>query len=232
MLRLLLAAFLASCFAAWASPANLQHDSRHVIMLDGRQLPLDPTVPSQCQNDCTPTVLAILDSNQCSIVTCCSTTFNTGFFNCAKCVGQASSTSNFTIIQETLDMLHNQCASVGISLPKLTFPGQNPNRQLSSVASVASTRAASGSQAAASSSAPGSNSTVATPSSTGISQITITALDPTITSPTIAQSTVTSPANTAPASAGTRAICAPFIQSWAIASIAAIPFLGTLYLGV
>jgi len=38
--------------------------------------------------------------------------------------------------------LVNECALIGHDLPKLTFPGQNPNRTLSAVPSLASSTAA------------------------------------------------------------------------------------------
>lgn len=78
--------------------------------------------------------------------------------------------------QPPLLELYDACATLGVSLPVLTFPGENPNRPLSSVSGSAFSTASS-------------TSSSFTSSTSHISQTTISSLASPI--PTISQSTVT-----------------------------------------
>ncbi|KIM42931.1 hypothetical protein M413DRAFT_26892 [Hebeloma cylindrosporum] len=95
-----------------------------------------PQVPSQCQSICNPVNTVI--SAGCTPSSCCQASFEMAYFNCFLCVGQASGLTDYTEIQTVLDEVVNECALIGNDLPKLTFPGQNPNRTLSAVPNLPS----------------------------------------------------------------------------------------------
>ena len=96
----------------------------------------------------------------------------------------AASHFHVMILSFSPTALYDACAARGVSLPKLTFPGQDPNRPLSSVSgSPSSTQPPSQSQSTQSQ------------STSRVSQITVSSMVSPI--PTISQSTVTSlPAST------------------------------------
>ncbi|CAA7259569.1 unnamed protein product [Cyclocybe aegerita] len=98
-----------------------------------------PNVPPQCTATCNPvnTVLAA----GCPISQCCQASFATGYYNCFLCVEGALGINDFTVAQGIVDNLVTTCASRGFAIPKLTFPGQNPDRPLSTaIATTASIR--------------------------------------------------------------------------------------------
>jgi len=86
------------------------------------------SVPSQCEPDCDP----INDQIQASCTTskCCTANFETGYFTCLKCVGTAIKIEDYSSAQNVLDTLFKQCAAQGVILPKLTLPGQDPDRPM------------------------------------------------------------------------------------------------------
>lgn len=142
-------------------------------LLDVRQTG-NPNLPPQCQSTCNP-VLSAINSN-CPRSQCCTASFEQQLFDCFTCLANAASSSNFTTAQATVDELYDACATLGVSLPVLTFPGENPNRPLSSVSGSAFSTASS-------------TSSSFTSSTSHISQTTISSLASPI--PTISQSTVT-----------------------------------------
>ncbi|KAF9558229.1 hypothetical protein CPC08DRAFT_764086 [Agrocybe pediades] len=100
-------------------------------------VPLVP--PAQCETSC-DTITSVLSSDAgCKAETCCKSTFEKNYFNCFQCVAQAANLTDLSGPQFLVDTLFNECALAGFSLPKLTFPGQNTNRVLSSVVSHAPT---------------------------------------------------------------------------------------------
>ncbi|KAF8966432.1 hypothetical protein BDZ97DRAFT_1698567 [Flammula alnicola] len=149
--------------------------------LESRQTGTNPAVPPQCETQCDP-INSVIAAG-CQISTCCQASFEMGYFNCFECVGQAVNLTDYSAIQQTLD------GNSGFSLPKLTFPGQNPNRPLSSVSSApASTLASSVTRPGL----PLSTSFLSTLSQTTVTSVSLTPIAP--------QSTVTSvPTDTAPA---------------------------------
>ncbi|KAF8164899.1 hypothetical protein B0H34DRAFT_648979 [Crassisporium funariophilum] len=98
--------------------------------LEARQTAAIPGVPAQCKSDCDP-VNTILATGGCPPAQCCLSSFETGYFNCFGCVAQSINFTDFSAPQSVIDTLFVLCAQRGFTLPKLTFPGQNPNRTLS-----------------------------------------------------------------------------------------------------
>ncbi|KAF8351071.1 hypothetical protein F5887DRAFT_192067 [Amanita rubescens] len=119
---------------------------------------------NQCESPCTP-ILSYVgsdSSNKCTPQACCTTAFEKAYLKCFTCIGKAENVTNYSKYQRTLDDLTSACLSDGISVPKLTFPGQNPNRTLTSFTP-------SGTPATTGSSGPGtgiSASTITTPGAT------------------------------------------------------------------
>ena len=120
----------------------------------------------------------LMRKHQCTLSQCCLASFENGFYSCDICVG--TNDTDYSTAQATLDSkylpfyveeklrrslyafiaLYDDCAGLGIQLPVLTFPGQNPNRTLSSVVQFPS------SQATASVSTPSTvQSTISAPTS-------------------------------------------------------------------
>jgi hypothetical protein len=138
---------------------------------------------------------------QCTFSQCCLASFESGFYNCDICVG--TNDTDYSTAQATLDSkylpfyveeklrrslyafiaLYDDCAGLGIQLPVLTFPGQNPNRTLSSAVQFPS------SQATTSVSTPSTvQSTISAPTSSVV-QITVSTLTSSATSAISPQST-------------------------------------------
>lgn len=144
-------------------------------------------IPSQCQTPCSAAD-ALISAN-CTQPQCCTSEFESNYVSCIDCVGNANNITDYTLPQTTVDELVVSCSLKGIVIPKVTFPGQNPNRQLatSAVASSAS-RAVSGT---------GSSSSTLT------SQSTITSIAPGSSTPVTEGSSAPASATTTPASTGT-----------------------------
>ncbi|KAJ7163819.1 hypothetical protein C8R43DRAFT_254633 [Mycena crocata] len=153
----------------WPSKSSPRHG---LGVFNSRQAGGNPVVPPQCASTCDP-INTILETNTCPPATCCSDLFQSGYFNCLKCVGLAANATvaEFAQAQTLLDGLTVACSKEGFSLPELTLPGQNSSRTLSTVSSGGRV-------------------------STTLSQITISAL-PSLTSgtpmPILSQKTVTAP---------------------------------------
>jgi hypothetical protein len=141
---------------------------RQVITLETRQTSTIPNAPPQCQSICNPINTAV--ASGCPVASCCQTSFEMGYFNCFQCAAQASNVTDFSLPQQVIDDLVIDCSLHGVSLPKLTYPGQNPNRVLSTM-----------------SVAPSTSSTA------GLSQTTVFSVTP---SPPISQTTITAPPST------------------------------------
>jgi len=153
---------------------------RLALALNSRQSGL-PEVPPQCVSTCDP-VNTILETNSCPPAECCTKSFQSEYFGCLKCVGLAANVTNaeWAQPQALVDGLTVACSIEGFTLPELTFPGQNPNRTLSTVSGSHTSKASA------------------------ISQITISALPSSLApSTTISQKTVTEvPTPTSPSSTG------------------------------
>ncbi|KAF8211627.1 hypothetical protein K438DRAFT_1752325 [Mycena galopus ATCC 62051] len=153
-----------------------------------------PNAP-QCNSTCAA-VDPILE-NSCSPAQCCTTTFLGDYFNCLKCVGEATNAkmADWAMAQADLDDLTVACSKEGFTgLPELTLPTQNPNRTLSTV---------SGSQSSSHSLSQitiATPSNVPTPSNTHL-QNTVTALPSTTSAPTTQQQTASLPNPTTSTSA-------------------------------
>lgn len=101
-----------------------------------------PPTPAQCESTC-ESVAPIIESGCSMISACCSATFEMSFFDCLVCTNAATNVTDYTEAQSTINSLYDECASFGLQLPVLTFPGQNPNQLLSSVAQISSSQISS-----------------------------------------------------------------------------------------
>ncbi|KAJ7283286.1 hypothetical protein C8J57DRAFT_1292042 [Mycena rebaudengoi] len=97
-----------------------------------RQLDGIPNVPAMCRNDCSP-FAGFLAGASCPVTQCCIPLFEAGFFNCFLCIGQAQNVTDFSIAQTFVDVLTTSCTAEGLTLPELTFPGQDPQRTLATM---------------------------------------------------------------------------------------------------
>ncbi|KAJ7499422.1 hypothetical protein FB451DRAFT_1385125 [Mycena latifolia] len=86
-------------------------------------------IPASCQAGC-EVFTPFLAGASCPVTECCSMIFQTGYFECFKCVGVAINATDFSIAQEYVDVLTTSCIAEGIALPELTLPGQNSARTL------------------------------------------------------------------------------------------------------
>lgn len=136
-------------------------------------------VPAQCKSMCDPVNSEI--AGGCTAQKCCTSTFETQYFNCAVCVGNAVGITDYTAPQAFLNAFRQQCASAGLQVPVLVFPGQGSSASgVSTTLSNSSRRSSStGPAAPITISAPGIP-TLPVPSPTApISQQTITSLSST-----------------------------------------------------
>jgi len=132
-----------------------------------------PPTPPQCVTICNPVNSVINSPQQCSPSECCTSTFEKSYYNCFVCAEAAANDTDYTEAQMVLNDLYDTCASAGIMIPVLTFPGQDANQTLSSVVlpmSTVSNTASLSSQSITQSTL--SNSTSSGPSST-LSQSTV-----------------------------------------------------------
>ncbi|KAJ7667554.1 hypothetical protein DFH06DRAFT_221198 [Mycena polygramma] len=92
-----------------------------------------PIVPAKCAVTCDPVTDILQSEPTCTPAVCCTTLFQSGYFNCFECLGPSGNVTkaDYAQPQVFLDDLTLECAAAGIKLPELTFPGQNPNRTLS-----------------------------------------------------------------------------------------------------
>ncbi|KAF9458000.1 hypothetical protein BDZ94DRAFT_1325830 [Collybia nuda] len=189
-----------------------------IIRLGARQSNPLPVVPAQCKTTCDP-VNSLIFSNTCPVSQCCTPSFEMAYFNCIICVGGVANLEDYSAPQNILDRILSDCATRGRALPKLTFPGQNPDRPLSTLPfSGSATHITSLSRSAASNTTTRVNPPITPVGSSGSSssftQITITSLSvgtdstpaPTTSAPAPTGSTIST-------SAGTRAIKSG--QHWA-----------------
>ncbi|TFK43092.1 hypothetical protein BDQ12DRAFT_164348 [Crucibulum laeve] len=127
-----------------------------------------PNVPTACKSSCDP-VNTLINAN-CTPSQCCTTQFETNYFNCFLCVAAAANVTDFSSAQNVLNLLVQQCAANGFSIPMLTLPTDGSH----------GTSLASGTSA--------SSSTSTQSSSSGISQNTVTSVS--ATAPLFPQTTI------------------------------------------
>ncbi|KAK0191443.1 hypothetical protein F5146DRAFT_601551 [Armillaria mellea] len=159
-------------------------------------------IPSQCQTPCS--AADALVSANCTQPQCCTSGFENDYVTCVECVGNAANITNYTLPQTTVDELVVSCSLKGIVIPKVTFPGQDPNRQLAT-----SVIAASGTGDG--SSTPTSLLTsVVTPATSqiaasisSISRSTITSITPASSTPVTERSSAPVSTSTTPAASAT-----------------------------
>ncbi|KAF8869826.1 hypothetical protein CPB85DRAFT_778091 [Mucidula mucida] len=89
-------------------------------------------VPSECQARC---VVADTLTDEIS----CTSEFVHSFVECVECVGNNIGVTDYT----KFDSLTVQCDAQGLSVPKVTFTGQDPDRPLSPISSTSSERSGS-----------------------------------------------------------------------------------------
>ncbi|KAK0490514.1 hypothetical protein IW261DRAFT_17929 [Armillaria novae-zelandiae] len=94
-------------------------------------------IPSQCQMPCS--AASDLVNADCTPAQCCTSSFETNYVSCIECVGSAANVTDYSQFQTIVDQLVVSCSANGIAIPKMTFPGQDPNRQLSTSAIPSST---------------------------------------------------------------------------------------------
>jgi len=181
-----------------------------------------PDVPAGCESSCDPVSSALAAG--CTAATCCQSSFEMGYFSCFECAANASNVTDFSVPQQDLDELIDLCAALGLALPKLTFPGQNPNRTLSTIANSAANTASSST----------SSTPAAVPSQITISNPAQTSLFSTTSTSQLVQSTVASlPSNTSPAGPSPTTSSASSIKiaaySWLEGQVVALVIAVSLY---
>ncbi|KAF7354884.1 hypothetical protein MSAN_01402900 [Mycena sanguinolenta] len=131
-----------------------------------------PNAP-QCDSTCDP-VEDIISTGSCPPSECCTELFQADYFDCLKCVGEATNATmaDWTVAQNDVDALTVACSKEGFPLPELTLPTQNPNRTLATVSAGSQSSSHPLSQITISTLSSGSSQT---PANT-ISQKTVTAL--------------------------------------------------------
>jgi hypothetical protein len=80
-------------------------------------------LPSQCTSTCSPVNNEI--NLGCPVTACCTTTFESQYYNCLACVGTALHVANFSTYQNSLNLLYTTCVDVGFVLPRMELPGQS-----------------------------------------------------------------------------------------------------------
>ncbi|KAK0467823.1 uncharacterized protein EV420DRAFT_1473649 [Desarmillaria tabescens] len=186
-LFLLLAVQLHTCVTALDPRSTSWSRALHIV---GRQT---SNIPSQCQTPCTA-ASALVNAN-CTPAQCCTSSFENNYVSCIECVGSAANITDYSSFQTIVDELVVQCSIQGIAIPKVTFPGQDENRPLSTSA-IASSTPGTASGSSAGSSTPISQSTIS-----GTSVITTATSHISASVSSIVQSTITSePVSSAPAS--------------------------------
>ncbi|KAJ7590833.1 hypothetical protein C8J56DRAFT_1047079 [Mycena floridula] len=120
-----------------------------------------PNVPPQCQSSCNPANAIIDETTQgCIATNCCTTSFETDYFNCFLCVGKAANLTDWTQPQAYVDGLVIQCSISGLPIPEKTFPGQDPNRTIATLPGPLSSTSARSTITALSSTASAERSTI------------------------------------------------------------------------
>lgn len=161
------------------NPVQLRAKS---FLLGARQA--TPNVPPECGAVCAPVVTI----NSCTPSECCTASYEQQLYDCFACIVTTGGSSNYTIAQATVDGLYNACAGQGLTIPILTFPGQDPGRPVSSISGAAaptSTESQTSSQSVVTSlSAPLSTTAP-------VSQSTVTSLPSTTALPSVASSSPT-----------------------------------------
>ncbi|KAG6809348.1 hypothetical protein H0H92_000597 [Tricholoma furcatifolium] len=138
------------------------------------------SVPAPCVSTCTAPLDAL--ANNCTPQECCSSTFETEYYNCIVCVANTEGITDFTAPQQELEDLQQLCASDGLAIPTLFFPGQGPSSSGSSSSAKPTTTASSKTATSPSSSTSTSASVTTTFSSlsvppiTSVTQQTVTAV--------------------------------------------------------
>ncbi|KAF8716383.1 hypothetical protein AX14_012370, partial [Amanita brunnescens Koide BX004] len=86
----------------------------------------------------------VLPQDTCTPQACCTADFEQAYLNCFTCIGTAENITDYSQYQSSLDNLTSACLEEGINVPKLTFPGQNPNRSLPTPSSTLASSSATG----------------------------------------------------------------------------------------
>jgi len=78
-----------------------------------------PNIPAQCAVTCdAPNTLIAAN---CTIAQCCTTQFETEYFQCLQCVGMAANLTDYTPAQALITNLTLACEAGGVTLPDLFF---------------------------------------------------------------------------------------------------------------
>ncbi|KAF8075886.1 hypothetical protein FPV67DRAFT_1469658 [Lyophyllum atratum] len=111
----------------------------HTELITRQAAPID--VPAQCKSTC-DSVNAVI-ANNCTPQQCCTSTFERQYFNCFLCVGNSINLKDYSQPQIVLNEFRQQCASRGLAIAALTFPGQGASRSATSTRPSSSSRRAS-----------------------------------------------------------------------------------------
>ncbi|PBK73116.1 hypothetical protein ARMSODRAFT_715979 [Armillaria solidipes] len=166
-------------------------------------------IPSQCQTPCSA-ANALISAN-CTQPQCCTSGFENDYVSCIECVGSAANITDYTVPQTTVDELVVSCSLKGIVIPKVTFPGQDPNRQLATSAIASPTSGAASGTGGGSSTPTSLSTSIITPvtsqtaaaSISSISRSTITSIAPASSVSVTERSSAPASASTTPAASGT-----------------------------
>ncbi|KAF9033089.1 hypothetical protein BDZ89DRAFT_1158386 [Hymenopellis radicata] len=122
-------------------------------------------VPPECQASCA--VADPLTDGTCTLDVCCTSDFANSYVECIECVGNKVGATDYTNFQGILDSLKVQCDAENLPIPKLTFPGQDPDRPLSSIV-LSSTAGSSASSAAPASTSPATTTSTRSTSTSSV----------------------------------------------------------------
>ncbi|KAK0206045.1 hypothetical protein DFS33DRAFT_552844 [Desarmillaria ectypa] len=206
LLFLLLGVRLQTCVTA-LDPRSLSWSrALHIV---NRQ---NSNIPSQCQTPCSA-ASALINAN-CSPAQCCTTDFENNYVTCVECIGSVANVMDYSQYQIVVDEFVIQCSINGIAIPKVTLPGQNENRPLSTSA-IASSISSAASGTSDGSSTPISQSTISqtsvitvvtsqnSASTSSISRSTIASSAQVSSAPVTERSSASASLSTTPAASGT-----------------------------
>ncbi|KAG7096482.1 hypothetical protein E1B28_003912 [Marasmius oreades] len=95
--------------------------------------PRQSDLPPECQPTCTTSVATFVENSNCpnnDIAQCCTVQFEQGVADCYLCLGKSINSMAFGQAQMNIDGLVKTCVQSGFMMTKITLPGQDPNRPL------------------------------------------------------------------------------------------------------
>lgn len=86
----------------------------------------DVDVPADCVDVCAASQKLIDACNPVTVQCSCTEPYERGLYDCGVCVGKGNET-DYALQQVQLDAFIDACASRGVNLPKLRYPGEEDN---------------------------------------------------------------------------------------------------------